>query len=269
MPKYRSSRQQSLLFSTRRKRNSHQKRVDFSLSLLLFALVIGGFWLTSGTVGTSIPQSLSLLNQKINHTLHPTINELDTDSYVAAIKADSGEFIASLNEATFANKISPQPQDVVGMDSGNNVLAANKTSDGREKWIEVDLSDQRLYAREGDSVAFHFPVSTGLTWTPTPKGEYRVWIKLRYANMKGGSRARGDYYNLPNVPYVMYFYKGYGIHGTYWHNNFGRPMSHGCVNVKTDNMARLYDWSGPEMPSGKSVVYPTADNPGIRIVIHS
>ena len=60
--------------------------------------------------------------------------------------------------------------------------------------------------------------------------------------MKGGSIALGTYYDLPNVPYVVYFYKGYGIHGTYWHSNFGHPMSHGCVNVSIPDMALLYNW---------------------------
>lgn len=267
MPK---TRHRKLLFSTRRKRSTRQKRADFSLAIVLFASVAFLFWLTSGTATASLSQSLSLLTQKISHTLAPTTNELDTASFVQTIEASDGAFKELADSPVFANsKVTTSPGDIVKVGGKNNVLAANQTPDGREKWIEVNLSTQHLYAHEGDSVAFDFLVSTGLPWTPTVTGEYRVWIKLRYANMVGGSKARGDYYNLPNVPYTMYFYRGYGIHGTYWHNNFGHPMSHGCVNVKTDNMARLYDWSGPAMPAGQSVVYSTPDNPGIRIVIHN
>jgi lipoprotein-anchoring transpeptidase ErfK/SrfK len=62
-------------------------------------------------------------------------------------------------------------------------------------------------------------------------------VKYRYADMSGPG------YYLPNVPYVMYFYRGYGIHGTYWHNNFGTPMSHGCVNFPTDDAGWLFDFA--------------------------
>jgi lipoprotein-anchoring transpeptidase ErfK/SrfK len=155
-------------------------------------------------------------------------------------------------------------------------LAYNKNVLGvstENKRIEVDLTNQKLYAFEGTNKIFEFPVSTGL-WGKTPTGEFRVWIKLRYTRMVGGNQALGTYYNLPNVPYTMFFYndeipksRGYGIHGTYWHNNFGHPMSHGCVNVKTENMALLYDWAGPDT-SGKPSTLATPENPGTRIIIY-
>lgn len=122
------------------------------------------------------------------------------------------------------------------------VLATQKT-------IKVDLSKQRLTAYQDNQLVYNFPVSTGKLRTPTPSGAFWPWIKLRYTLMRGGSKARGDYYYLPNVPYVIYFYnqnypksRGYALHGTYWHNNFGHPMSHGCINLRTSDMAQLYKW---------------------------
>jgi lipoprotein-anchoring transpeptidase ErfK/SrfK len=109
--------------------------------------------------------------------------------------------------------------------------------DDNEKWIDIDLSAQRLYAYQGDEVVGSFLVSTGTWEHPTPVGQYAVWIKLRYDDMSGPG------YYLPDVPYTMYFYQGYGIHGTYWHSNFGTPMSHGCVNMRTDQAAWLFDWA--------------------------
>lgn len=106
-----------------------------------------------------------------------------------------------------------------------------------EKWIDIDLSEQRLYAYKGSKVVDSFLVSTGTYLHPTPVGQYAVYIKLRYTDMSGPG------YYLPDVPYTMYFYEGYGIHGTYWHNNFGTPMSHGCVNMLTSDAAWLYNWS--------------------------
>jgi lipoprotein-anchoring transpeptidase ErfK/SrfK len=106
-----------------------------------------------------------------------------------------------------------------------------------EHWIDVDLSQQRVYAYSGDTIVNSFVVSTGTWQTPTVTGKYKVWIKLRSTDMSGPG------YYLPDVPYVMYFYKGYGIHGTYWHNNFGTPMSHGCVNLTIPDAEWLYNFS--------------------------
>ncbi|HKZ34548.1 MAG TPA: L,D-transpeptidase [Patescibacteria group bacterium] len=146
---------------------------------------------------------------------------------------------------------------------------------GVEKRIEVDLTNQRLYAFEGDRRVFDFVISSGKPWWPTPTGEFRIWIKLRYQKMSGGSRALGTYYYLPNVPYIMFFsneavpgYRGYGLHGTYWHNNFGHPMSHGCVNLRTEDAAQLFYWAAPYVPVGKNSVQSQADNPGTRILIY-
>jgi lipoprotein-anchoring transpeptidase ErfK/SrfK len=105
------------------------------------------------------------------------------------------------------------------------------------RWIDVDLSNQMVYAYEGDTIVNSFVVSTGTWIHPTVTGKYKIYIKLRSGSMSGPG------YYLPNVPYIMYFYKSYGLHGTYWHNNFGTPMSHGCVNLRTDDAAWLYNWS--------------------------
>lgn len=106
-----------------------------------------------------------------------------------------------------------------------------------ERWIDIVLSEQRLYAYEGQNAVRSFVVSTGTWRYPTPVGRYAVWIKLRYTTMSGPG------YYLVDVPYTMYFYKGYGIHGTYWHDNFGTPMSHGCVNMRTEEAGWLFNWS--------------------------
>jgi lipoprotein-anchoring transpeptidase ErfK/SrfK len=106
-----------------------------------------------------------------------------------------------------------------------------------ERWIDVNLSEQRVYAYEGDVVVNSFLVSTGVAETPTVTGEYQIYVKVRIQDMSGPG------YYLPDVPWVMYFYEEYGFHGTYWHNNFGTPMSRGCVNMRIDDAAWLYDWA--------------------------
>ena len=108
---------------------------------------------------------------------------------------------------------------------------------GGARWIDVNLSTQSVYAYEGDTVVNSFIVSTGTRYTPTVTGKFKIWIKFKSTTMSGPG------YYLTNVPYAMYFYKGYGLHGTYWHNNFGTPMSHGCVNLRTSDAEWLYYWA--------------------------
>lgn len=105
------------------------------------------------------------------------------------------------------------------------------------RWIDVDLTNQMVYAYEGDVIVNSFVVSTGTAYTPTVTGKFKIWIKLKKTNMSGPG------YFLADVPYTMYFYKGYGLHGTYWHNNFGTPMSHGCVNLSIPDAEWLYYWA--------------------------
>lgn len=166
----------------------------------------------------------------------------------------------------------------VGVPGDSASLASKQTSvlgvvSSEERWVEVDLSEQKLRAWDGNSLFLETPVSTGLRWYPTPTGEFRIWVKLRYTRMEGG---RGPYYyNLPNVPFVMYFgnnevpnFRGYGLHGTYWHNDFGTQRSHGCINLPTPIAERLYYWLAPVLPDGKASVYASTKNPGSRIIIH-
>src|SRR5581483_6894970 len=74
------------------------------------------------------------------------------------------------------------------------------------KRIEVDLTHQRLYASEGPTLFYNFPISSGTLKHPTPTGTFYPWGKYLTYDMIGGSKVTGDYYDLPNVPYVVYFY---------------------------------------------------------------
>jgi LysM repeat protein len=110
-----------------------------------------------------------------------------------------------------------------------------------ERWIDVNLTHQTVTAFEGDVAVFSTFGSTGTWRFPTIAGTFHIYVKYEQTRMFGGFGA--DVYDLPNVPYVMYFYGGYGLHGTYWHNNFGSPMSHGCVNLSVSDAAWFYDWA--------------------------
>lgn len=112
-----------------------------------------------------------------------------------------------------------------------------------KKHIYVDLSKQTLYAYEGANQILKTFISSG-KWGRTPTGNFNVWLKLPVTRMAGGQGA--DAYDLPNVQWVMYFYNDFGTHTAYWHNNFGHPMSHGCVNMRLIDAKALFTWAdGP------------------------
>jgi hypothetical protein len=124
------------------------------------------------------------------------------------------------------------------------------------RWIEVDLTNQRTRAWAGDQLVYSAISATGRPAVPTVTGTYRIYVKLRYTNMSGWTPDRGSY-NLPNVPYVMYFHLGYGLHGTYWHQSFGTPQSAGCVNLTIADAEWFYNWA-----SVGTVVYVHGRTPG-------
>lgn len=106
-----------------------------------------------------------------------------------------------------------------------------------ERWIDINLSEQTLSAFEGTDIVNTFSISSGRAGYPTVTGEFSVWVKVRSQTMSGPG------YRLENVPWVMYFYGDYGIHGTWWHNNFGTPMSAGCVNMSIPDAEWMYQWA--------------------------
>jgi LysM repeat protein len=112
----------------------------------------------------------------------------------------------------------------------------------RGRSILVSISSQRIYAYENGELVHSHIVSTGLPDTPTVLGDYSVYVKYTADDMSGP-----DYF-LPQVPWTMYFFQGYAIHGTYWHSSFGRPMSHGCVNLPVDEAQWFFDFASVGTP---------------------
>lgn len=115
--------------------------------------------------------------------------------------------------------------------------AIAKLKQSPDRWIEVNLKTQRVIAWEGKRWVNAMIVSTGKESTPTVTGVFEIYDRYREARMQG------DDYDIPDVPYVMYFSGGYGFHGAYWHNRFGTPVSHGCVNLAVDKAKWLYDFA--------------------------
>jgi hypothetical protein len=120
-------------------------------------------------------------------------------------------------------------------------------------WIDVSLRDQTLVAYEGATPVFVTLVSTGIdgmgdpdTTHSTIQGEFLIHTKHVSATMDGDEV--GDEYDLRDVPYVQYFHEGYALHGVYWHDGFGAPRSHGCVNLSPHDARWLFGWTTPTVP---------------------
>ena len=188
----------------------------------------------NGSSSSGIPQSNPPFDTAPTATDVPAATQTPTELPIeeplstevpAATETPGSMVMEIVNDTPTSESSAPVPSDP-GYASGNG-----------ERWIDVDLTNQSLYAYEGDTVVNSFIVSTGTWLTPTVTGQYKVYVKIRSGSMSGPG------YFLPDVPYIMYFYKSYGLHGTYWHNNFGTPMSHGCVNLRTDEAAWLFNWA--------------------------
>ena len=121
-------------------------------------------------------------------------------------------------------------------------------SPGRpDKWIRISLQTQKLTCFEGGKAVFTTGVSSGAAGTATPRGEYHVLYKRHARRMTGGSG--DDYYDLPGISFPTYFTRSaIAVHGTYWHNDFCRPHSHGCVNVTNQASRWVFRWTDPVVP---------------------
>ncbi|MEJ5197990.1 MAG: L,D-transpeptidase family protein, partial [Anaerolineae bacterium] len=116
-----------------------------------------------------------------------------------------------------------------------------------ERWVGVNLSEQTAVAYEGDRPVYAMLAATGLPGTPTVQGIFRTWLRLETGVMAGPG------YYIEDVTWTCYFYSGYGLHTAYWHDAFGRPRSHGCVNLSPYDAWWIFQWSAPGGPNSPAV----------------
>jgi hypothetical protein len=139
-----------------------------------------------------------------------------------------------------------------------------------EHWVDVDLSRQVVTAYEGEKPVYATLASTGVgkadDVTATPVGVHRVWVKLRSTDMTNLEEADAErYYAIEDVPWVLFFKKGYGFHGAFWHRSFGHVRSHGCVNLTPLDAEHLFRWASPHLPAGWTAALPTDYDPGTLV----
>jgi lipoprotein-anchoring transpeptidase ErfK/SrfK len=159
-------------------------------------------------------------------------------------------------------------KDVSRLDPVRKMPAWGKAN---EKWIDVNVTKQTLVLYEGTKAVYATLVSTGEAGleeaentTATRRGIFRIHTKLITATMS--SDEAGEEFELRDVPYVQYFEEGYALHGAYWHDRFGIPKSHGCINLAPEDARRIFFWTEPVLPAGfRAVLKPLK---GTVIFIH-
>ncbi len=212
-----------------------------SFTLYSVAL-LGAEYLIFGVLGLFIlagPNLLSMLDMSApkQEILWAPVHVLKPGSEPAQVVIEPSLDIAGRTEGA---EPTAEVADSAPVILDEPVSEGEKWNDGR--WIDMNLSEQQVYAYEGDVLVNSFIVSTGVYDTPTVTGEFNIYLKVPMQAMSGPG------YYLPDVPWVMYFYEDYGFHGTYWHDNFGTPMSRGCVNLRTADAEWLYQWASIGTP---------------------
>ncbi|MFO0702730.1 MAG: L,D-transpeptidase family protein [Candidatus Andersenbacteria bacterium] len=192
--------------------------------------------------GAGIDASVKHIASKVDQPAAATVYVAGTDYVIskghdgtvldqtAARRALASLIVAAMPTTSIDVPVTTQPSPRKEIGSA----AAPYTSTGKE--IVVVLSEQRLYAWDDGVLVRSFLISSGSTY-PTYPGTFHVYNKIKDHTMAGPG------YNLPHVPDSMYFDGERALHGAYWHNNFGHPMSHGCINEPLDQAAWLYDWT--------------------------
>ncbi|MDP3274870.1 MAG: L,D-transpeptidase [Deltaproteobacteria bacterium] len=138
-----------------------------------------------------------------------------------------------------------------------------------ERWVDVDVASQTMVAYEGERPVYVTLTSTGRRGFDTARGEFRAWVKLATTDMSNADDPTLDtatrLYSVERVPWVIFFHNDQALHGVYWHDRFGVQRSHGCINLAPRDARWLFEWAPPELPAGWTAVFPTEEQPGLRV----
>jgi len=139
-----------------------------------------------------------------------------------------------------------------------------------DRWIDIDIEQQTLVAYEGTTPLFATLVSTGRNSkaSQTPNGVFQIWVKLDYSDMDDLERTDVDKnYAIQDVPWVQFFRGSYGFHAAFWHNDFGRRRSHGCINLSPSDARYLFTFTNPVLPPGWNAILPMPEDRPTTIVV--
>ncbi len=176
---------------------------------------------------------------------------LKKDGKPQAYRIGSGEWISASDVRLFA-ELAPPPTLMPG-----------------ERWLDVDLDHQIVVAYEGTMPVYATMMSSGTKDHPTETGVYRMWVKHSEADMSG--LGGEDPYSVATVPWTQFYNpeRGLALHTAYWHDGFGKPKSHGCINLAPRDARFLYFWSDPQVPPGWTMAAGVIEAPGSLIRVRS
>ncbi len=176
---------------------------------------------------------------------------LISESFVSDAADTNGLVLETHGDQLLIRDFDEADTGTLRLDRDNEAIAVTvrkRRNPRRERHIYVNLSEQRLYAYNNGLIDHTYLISSGRPGFPTPTGEYAVMRKLHWHDYKWYDRAGNLLYNLPNVEFNLEFKRHYYIHYAYWHNNFGRRMSGGCVNAPYDGVRQTYEWADVGTP---------------------
>lgn len=174
-------------------------------------------------------------------------------------QVDGGQYPGTYVDSVFINAIAqPAPE--------KKLTIPTKVKVG-DYWIDVNISRKVLTLYKYDQPVMATYIAVGHRESPTIVGAYNVWYKTKKTRMQGAPPLATHVYDLPDVPWVMYYRGSYSVHGTYWHDDFGTQRSAGCTNITQGDAKFVFDLTGPKVGEQNSV-WPTAANPGVLINNH-
>lgn len=174
-------------------------------------------------------------------------------------KIDGGRYPGAYVEAKFVSAI-PQPEP-------DKNISLPKTVKAADYWIDLNITKQVLTLFKGLEPVMSTYVSTGVRQSPTVVGTFNIQYKFKKTRMHGGPPLATHYYDLPNVPWTMYYKGSFGIHGAYWHDEFGSVRSAGCTNMTIGDSKYIFDLTGPNIGT-LGFIRATAGNPGTVVNNH-
>jgi len=180
---------------------------------------------------TRYPNGRHVLRLRV---VHSNLNY--EESFLPVTIANASPPLLDEKPAPASDEAKPEAEEKAQAEPVPVVFRTDAPADGK-RWIAVDISDQSLTAWQGDVPVFQTTVSTGKPGFHTLPGTFAVYLKFEKTRMRGVD------YDTPDVPWTMYYDGDFAIHGAYWHDNFGTPVSHGCVNVRVPEAKALFEWA--------------------------
>lgn len=221
-----------------------------------------GFWgriSNDNVLVLAEPKSGSMILGKFNTTNRVKVLNITKSDGRIWYQIDGGQYPGAYIDSEYVRAIA-QPA------VATKLILPKQVNIG-DYWVDVNLKSMVMTLYKYNQVIMATYISIGIDDTPTVVGTYNVWLKYKMDGMKSVVGTIYHQYDLANVPWVMYYYGSYSIHGTYWHDNFGTQKSAGCTNATQGDAKYIFDLTGPKIGEN-DLIRSTPDNTGVLVNNH-